>query len=383
MQRRDKTALKIAKYFEAMIKVDASDLHLKSGLPPHMRIHTKIRSLSAPALSNGQITAMVEELMTEQERAFFSEHGNVDLAYELPDSDRFRVNLYLQRGKAAVAVRRVTRDIPDFESLHLPPIIEKIANLRQGLILVSGPTGSGKSTTIASMIEYINQRRRCHILTLEDPIEYLYESKKALINQREIGLDVPDFQSALKYLVREDPDVVQVGDLRDHDTFHATMQVAETGHMVFATVHASGAAQTIGRMLDLFEVESRHRIRQLLCFNLAAIISQRLLLSVAKGVSRVPATEVLVMSPDVRKFISEDRDTELVDAMRSHELEGMHTFATNLCELIETGMVHPEAAYAVAPNPDELRMLVKGISTSRVGLRSDSRSLDFRAGPKE
>jgi twitching motility protein PilT len=136
-------------------------------------------------------------------------------------------------------------------------------------------------------------------------------------------------------------------------------------------------------MLDLFEVESRHRIRQLLCFNLAAIISQRLLLSVAKGVSRVPATEVLVMSPDVRKFISEDRDTELVDAMRSHELEGMHTFATNLCELIETGMVHPEAAYAVAPNPDELRMLVKGISTSRVGLRSDSRSLDFRAGPKE
>ena len=360
---------KLAQYFRAMIKADASDLHLKPGLTPHVRIRGEIRASPGAPLAGEEIAAMARELMSDRQAELLAAGGGVDLAYELPGSDRFRINVYTQRGEVAVAVRRVTRDIPDFVSLHLPPVVQTITDAHEGLVLLSGPTGCGKSTTIAAMLEHINRTRACHILTLEDPIEYLYESKKALVSQREIGIDLPDFRMGLKFLAREDPDVVLIGEMRDRETFEAALQVAETGHLVFGTLHASGAAQTVGRLMDLLPVESRERTRQLLGFNLNAIICQRLLPSVVEGVDRVPAVEVLIMNAHVRKLICEGRDAEIADAIRSYELEGMQTFNKSLYELIEKELVDPRVAYEASPNPDELRMTLKGITASRAGLR--------------
>jgi twitching motility protein PilT len=360
---------RLARYFEAMVNADASDLHLKPDHPPHLRISGEIRSAQGASRSGADIFAMADEMMTEKQREMFAELGNVDMAYELPGSDRFRINVFLQRGQVALAVRRVTRAIPDFEALHLPPVMKEIASGRQGLVLMSGPTGCGKSTTLAAMLQYINKTRPCHIMTLEDPIEYLYEGDKALISQREIGIDVLDFQTALKYVFREDPDVVLIGELRDFDTFSAALQVAETGHMVFGTVHASGAAQTIGRLTGLFPAEARDSVRQLIAFNLRAVICQKLLPSIAEGVDMAPACEVMLMNHNVRKCISENRDAELTDAIRSNDSEGMQTFAQSLCGLIDAGLVEPRVAYDAAPDIDELQMMLTGITTGRTGLR--------------
>ncbi len=358
---------KLSRYFKAMVKADASDLHLKPDMRAHVRIRGSIRAVQSEPISSQDIAEMSEELMTEDHLAWFHDHGSVDIAYELPGSDRFRINVFLQRGKHAMAVRRVTKGIPTIEELHLPPVVTQIAKGHQGLVLLSGPTGGGKTTTISGMIEYINQTRACHIITLEDPIEYLYESKKSLISQREIGIDVDNFEEAIRYLLREDPDVVLIGELRDYETFQAALHVAETGHLVFATLHASGAAQTIGRVLDLFPVENRDRIRTSLGFNLRAIVCQQLLPSIADGVERVPATEVLMMTPHVRNLIAEGRDEELTEVIRGAELEGMHTFTASLFNLIEDELIDPQVAYEVASNPDELSMMLKGISAGGRG----------------
>jgi len=358
----------LEKYFRAMIKANASDLHIKAGAPPNVRIQTHIRPTRSDPLSAQEIEAMAVELMSETQRRFFATHGSIDLAHELAGADRFRINIYRQRGNISIAVRRVTREIPDFEHLNLPPVIQEISQESHGLVLVSGATGSGKSTTIAAILEQINKTRPCHIVTIEDPIEYLYEDKKALVNQREIGIDVESFESALKYLMREDPDVILIGEMRDRDTFHAALQASETGHLVFGTVHASSAAQTIGRVLDLFPTDARDLVRQTLAFNLRAIICQTLLPCLAKGIDRVPAVEVLRSNPTVRQLIEEVRESEIPDAIRSHEREGMQTLNRSLLELIQKDYVDPKVAYEAATNPDELKMLMKGISASRAGL---------------
>jgi twitching motility protein PilT len=214
------------------------------------------------------------------------------------------------------------------------------------------------------MLDYINAHRACHIVTLEDPIEFLYEDRKALVSQREIGIDVDGFETALKYLMREDPDVVLIGEMRDRDTFQAALQAAETGHLVFGTVHASGAAQTIGRVLDLFPPDSRDLIRQSLAFNLQAVVSQKLLPSVTEGIDRIPAVEVMIMNPSVREFILKGRDTELIEVIRENQRAGMQSFTTSLLRLIENDLVDPKIAYDMAPNAEELKMRMKGISTT-------------------
>jgi twitching motility protein PilT len=290
------------------------------------------------------------------------------VAEELEGADRFRINVYRQRGQISIAVRRVSREIPSFEALHLPAVVGKIAEQHAGLILVAGITGAGKSTTIAAMLDHINHTRACHIVTIEDPIEYLYTDSKALVDQREVGIDVPDFQSALKYLMREDPDVVLIGEMRDRETFQAALQAAETGHLVFGTIHASGASSTVTRILDLIPAESRDLARQGLAFNLRAIICQRLLPCLAEGIDRVPAVEVLQANPSVRQLIEEARESELIDVIRSSGQEGMQDFNQSLLELIEKDYVDPKVAYEAATNPDELKMLMKGISSSRAGL---------------
>jgi len=358
----------LEKYFRAMMKAGASDLHFKADTPPHIRVNTLIRPTRSEPLSGAEIAAMAQEIMTPAQREYFAHHGSLDLAHELPGADRFRINIYRQRGAVSVAVRRVTRNIPDFDALHLPPAVKSIAEEHNGLVLLSGPTGSGKSTTIAAMIEHINRTRPCHIVTIEDPIEYLYDDKKALINQREIGIDVENFESALKYLMREDPDVVLIGEMRDRETFQAALQASETGHLVFGTVHASTAAQTIGRVLDLFDPGSRDLVRQSLAFNLRAILCQKLLPAIREGVDRVPAVEILRSTPSVRQLLEERRDAELSDLIRASERDGMQSFTTSLLQLIESDFVDPKVAYEAAPNVDELKMLLKGISASRPGL---------------
>jgi twitching motility protein PilT len=359
--------VKLDSYFRAVIKQEASDLHLKAGCPPHIRIKGELRPTKSEPLSGDEIEEMARELMTEKQAAYFDEFGSIDVAHELEDADRFRINVYRQRGEVSVSVRRVGREIPDFEDLHLPETLAKISEQRQGLILLAGPTGSGKSTTIASMLQYINRKRRCHIVTIEDPIEFIYIDDKALVNQREIGIDVPSFEAALKYLMREDPDVVLIGEMRDAETFQAALQASETGHLVFGTVHASSAAQTMGRILDLFPADSRDLIRQSLAFNLQSIICQKLLPSVQEDIDLVPAVEILMSNASVRQFIAEKRDAELNDVIASHEREGMITFTTSLLKLIDQELVDPRVAYEVAPNADELKMRMRGISTGQVG----------------
>ncbi len=363
-----KAPSKLARYFEAMLKLSASDLHLKAGAVPHFRTRQAMRRATSPPLTNAELDSMVNELMNPTQRAFFAEHGAIDLAYELEGSDRFRVNIYRQRGQLSLAVRRVTRDIPDFDALHLPKVLNRIAEENQGLVLLSGPTGCGKSTTIASMIEQINRTRACHIVTIEDPIEYLYEDKKALVSQREIGIDVEDFPTALRFLMRQDPDVVLIGEMRDRETFEAALQASETGHLVLGTVHASSAPQTIERILTLFGAEREELIRQSLAFNLKAIVCQKLLPCLLEGIDRVPAVEVLLAGPSTRQLIEEKREAELIDLIRASRGDGMQSFTESLLELIEKDMVDPHVAYEVAPNVDELKMLMKGISSGQSGL---------------
>jgi len=359
---------KLEGYFEAMVKLGASDLHVKSGSTVHVRVGAVLRQIKEPPLNSDVIEQMAWSLMTDEQKAYFYKYGSVDLAHELPDSDRYRINIFRQRGEISISVRRVTRNIPDFASLHLPPEIAGIVEADQGLILLAGPTGSGKSTTIASMIEYINVNRHCHVITIEDPIEYLYEDKKSLISQREIGIDVPNFPTALRSMLREDPDIVLIGEMRDYETFEAAIQASETGHLVFGTIHASSAPQTISRVLELFPTESRPLILQSLAFSLKAIICQKLLPSVKEGVSRVPAVEILQMNPTVRNLLENGRDNELGDVIRSHEDQGMCSFTRSLYELIDKDMIDPKVAYTVAPNPEDLKMMIKGISQSQRGL---------------
>ncbi len=361
-------APKLEKYFRAIVKAEASDLHLKSGKPPYTRKSSKLQPAQADRLTSDDILAMAEELFTPAQSKLFREHGSVDLAWELEGSDRFRINVFRQRGRVSLAARRVTRDIPNFEDLHLPPVMGQIAQVQQGLVLLSGPTGCGKSTTIASILQHINRTRACHIVTIEDPIEYLFEDDKALINQREIGIDVENFSAALKFLMREDPDVVLIGEMRDRETFQAALQASETGHLVFCTVHASSSSQTIGRILDLFPVENHPRIRHSLAFNLQAIICQKLLPSIADGVDRVPAVDILLATSTTQKLILEQRDAELPDLIRAHEERGMKSFARSLYELIESEMIEPNIGYEAAPNTDELKMMMKGIKSGQAGL---------------
>jgi twitching motility protein PilT len=360
------------KFFKAIIKLKTSDLHLKAGLPAIARVKGDLRPLQGGPLTAEQIRDGIFEVLSEKQKLLYEEKGAVDFAYDVGpqgDADRFRVNAFQQRGRMSVAARRVSREIRNFEELHLPPqTMEKISSFNQGMVLLAGITGSGKSTTIAAMIEYINQRDPVHIVTIEDPIEYLFTDKKAVINQREIGIDVQDFQDALKYLMREDPDVVLIGEMRDIDTFAAAVHAAETGHLVFGTIHASSAAQTISRILDLFPANERRSVRQALEFNLKSIICQKLIPSIKEGVPLVPTVEIMISNASTRKLIREERDNEIVDVIRASYADGMVDFTEHLRRLVETGYIDHPTAYAAAPNPDELKMALKGIKSASAGI---------------
>ena len=354
---------KIHKYLKYMVELKASDLHFKSGARVHIRHHGGLKPIKGRALTAEEVEAIWFEVMNEHQRRQLADNGASDFAYQLGDSDRFRVNIFRQRGTLSVAARRVNAEILDFDQLYLPKSIYKITEYHQGLVLLAGITGSGKSTTIAAALDYINGHRACHIVTIEDPIEYLFRDRKSLVNQREVGVDVNNFQDALKYLMREDPDVVLVGEMRDEETFMAALNAAETGHLVFGTVHASSSPQTINRVLDLLPEGSRELCRQTMTFNLQAIICQKLLPSIKPGVSRVPAVEIMFASPTVRKLIAEERDDELSKVIRASQNEGMLDLNECLKNLVEEEFIETDVAYAASPNPQELKMRLKGISS--------------------
>ena len=363
----------IDKLFRVVMKHEASDLHLKVGLPPMLRHAGVLRQMQMPALSNEDMERLVLPIVTGRLLQMIEETGGVDFAHIVGDEEcRFRVNLFRQRGKLSLVARRVNTKIPSFKALHLPPIVEELCKFDQGMIILSGVTGSGKSTTIAAMLEWINEHERVHMVTIEDPIEFLFRDKKAIINQREIGLDVVDWNIALKHVVRQDPDVILVGEMRDRDTFEAAMRAAETGHLVFGTLHASTAPSAISRSLELFPRDMHSSIRQSMAFNLKAIISQKLLPATKEhqqqGIQRVPAVEIMIINPTVRKLIQNEEDSKLSDAIRIGRNEGMQDYTESLRFLVEQELIERATAFEVAPNVDALKMALKGINVSQPGI---------------
>jgi len=359
---------KLNKFFRAAIKTQANDLHMKVGQPAKLRHHGQLKNTTGEAITQEKMEEMVFEILTPAQKDSFMKHGTVDFAHEIGDEHRFRVNVFRQRGVISLAARRVSTYVPSFEKLNLSPTLAQIADTNQGLVLVVGPTGCGKTTTIASMIDYINRTRSCHIITVEDPIEYLFKDKKAIVSQREIGIDVPDYVDALTYLMRQDPDVVFIGEMRSAETVTAGMRAAETGHLVFGTLHSANASQAIHRVLDLFPQNERDLARQTLSIAFRAIISQVLLPCIKEDVDRIPAIEILLANASVRKLISEGREADLPSVIRNSEQEGMQDLTNNLCELVTNGLVNPKDAYKYAPNKEELKMALKGIRTTAEGI---------------
>ena len=355
---------KLNRLFRAAIKNRASDVHLKVGQVPKLRLFGELKNTVGDPITPQQMEDLVYELLSPNQKEIFLEEGTLDFAHEVDGEHRFRTNIFRQRGMISLVARRVESHIPKFESLHLPPILEKICDSRSGLILVVGPTGCGKTTTIASMINYINQTRHCHIVTIEDPIEYLFKDEKAIVSQREIGLDTKNYEEALTYLMRQDPDVVFVGEARDAETVTAGMRAAETGHLVFATLHSANASQAVHRLLDLFPQTERDLVRQTLSLAIRAIVSQALVPCLTEGIDRVPAMEILIVNPAARKLISEGRESDLPAVIRSSQHEGMQDITYELVRLVKEGLIDPKDAYKYAPNKDELRMVMKGISTT-------------------
>jgi twitching motility protein PilT len=366
-----KKELEVDKIFRALVKLEGSDLHLKVGRPPMVRVKGELRPLNRGPIEAEEMVRLLFPMMDERNRHIFDEEGGADFAY-FCDVDgvswRFRVNLLTQMGRVGLVARRVNNEIPNFKGLFLPDGLDKLCEHDQGMILLAGVTGSGKSTTIASMLNYINSTFRGHILTLEDPIEFVFSDDKCLVNQREIGIDVKDFKIGMKHAVREDPDVMLVGEMRDEETFMTAIHAAETGHLVFGTIHASSAPTTIGRILDLFPEEMHGALRSAIASNMKGIVAQKLLRSIKPGVSRVPTVEVMLFTPMIKKLVLEGEDHKLGDAIRIGLADGMQDFTMSLKSLIESGLIDRPTAFEVAPNLDALKMALKGIAVSQPGI---------------
>ena len=346
-----------------------SDLHLKAGLPGMMRLRGVIQKMNTPVLTQETLEKLIFPILREKDKKVLEDTGGADFAHVIGnDEARYRVNLLKQRGKFAMVARLVNQSIPTFEKLGLPATIEKLCHYEQGMVLLSGVTGSGKSTTIASMLDYINGTEALHILTIEDPIEFVFTDKMSIVNQREVYIDVCDWHTALKHAVREDPDVILVGEMRDAETFESAVHAAETGHVVFGTIHASNAYSTVDRILGLFPPSQHGAVRQSLVFNLRAVVAQKLLPSCIPGVQRVPTNEIMIVNPTIRDIILKGQDAKLLDAIRAFYNEGMMDFNKNLEDLCLAGRIDKATALEFSPNPEQLRMALKGIKVAASGL---------------
>ena len=336
-----------------------------------VRTGGELRALNRDPIDAEEMVRLLVPMMDERNRSIFRKEGGADFAYSCGVDGtkwRFRVNLLTQLGNIGLVARRINNWIPDFEGLYLPPAVEQLCNYDQGLVLLAGVTGSGKSTTIAAMLNYINRKYRKHILTLEDPIEFVYSQEKCLINQREIGQDVVDFAIGMKHAVREDPDVMLVGEMRDEETFMTAIHAAETGHLVYGTIHAASASTTIGRILDLFPEEMHGAMRSAIAFNTRGIVAQKLLRSINPEVGRVPSVEIMFFGPTVQKLILEGEDHKLPDAIRIGADDGTQDFTMSLKKLVEDELIDRNTAFSVAPNQNALKMALKGIDVRAPGI---------------
>jgi twitching motility protein PilT len=359
----------INQLFRTVMLHKGSDLHLKAGLPGMIRLRGVIQKMNTPVLTQETLEKLIFPILREKDKKVLEDTGGADFAHVIGnDEARYRVNLLKQRGKFAMVARLVNQSIPTFEKLGLPATIEKLCHYEQGMVLLAGVTGSGKSKTIASMLDYMNQTEALHILTIEDPIEFVFTDKMSVVNQREVYLDVCDWHTALKHAVREDPDVILVGEMRDSDTFEAAVHAAETGHVVFGTIHASNAYSTVDRILGLFPPSQHGAVRQSLVFNLRAVVAQKLVPSCIPGVQRVPTNEIMIVNPSIRDIILKAQDAKLLDAIRAFYNEGMMDFNKNLEDLCLAGRIDKATALEFSPNPEQLRMALKGIKVAASGL---------------
>jgi twitching motility protein PilT len=363
----------------AASKYGASDVHLKVGRPPTFRINGKLVPLKVDMLKGDQLKAMADNVMNDAQREHFRQFRELDCAHGVPGLGRFRVNVFQQRGTVGMVLRVVPSVVKNFTDLHLPKVMEKIALEERGLVLCTGTTGSGKSTTLAAMVDFINQTRSCHIMTIEDPIEFLIRDGRSIVNQRELGVDTDNYAKALKSALRQDPDVILVGEMRDLETIETALTAAETGHMVFSTLHTLDAGETVHRIVSAFPPFQQKQVRLQLASVLKAVISQRLVPK-ADGSGRVPAVEILINTARIREYIEDkDKTRKIREAIQGGYVSyGMQTFDQSLLGLYKEGMITLDEALRQASNPDDLALRVRGISAT-----SDSAWDDFESRGEE
>ncbi|MBN2308783.1 MAG: type IV pilus twitching motility protein PilT [Candidatus Hydrogenedentes bacterium] len=352
------------KLLKRAVDRDASDIHIKAGSCPYFRIDGELNPRTT-VLSDEDVDGIVESLLSDMQKHTFQDRGEVDLAYVDEELGRFRVNIFRQRGRVSMVLRRIKSDIPSFEELHLPMAVEQFCRAQRGIILITGTTGSGKSTTLAAMIDYINQNEKCHVVTIEDPIEYVHEDSKAVINQREVRFDTESFSTALRAVMRQDPDVILVGEMRDLETFQAAISASETGHLVFSTLHTANVMQTIDRIIDLFPSDQQQQVRSQLSMNLKGIMCQRLLPR-ASGTGRVPACEVMFVTPAIQRLIRDNRLNRLPVAIQQGREEGMMSFNDSLYGLLKAKLIDLDTASTVSDNAAELNLMLQGIELGKM-----------------
>jgi len=345
----------------AMVQLRSSDLFIKVGSPPRVRVDGQVRQLGTTPMTREDVKDAFMVIVDEHARETFKKSHEVDTAYEDPEVGRFRVNAFMQRGQIGLVLRYVRSDVPTFKDLGLPvEVFERLTMLRRGLVLVTGITGSGKSTTLAAMIQYMNHSTNRHIITIEDPIEYSYVDDRSIINQREVGIDTRDFKSALRNAMREAPDVILIGEMRDAETVGAAIDAAETGHLVLSTLHTINAQQTMERIVNFFPPYQHNLIRMQLSMVIQGVVSQRLIPRKDRP-GRVPGLEIMITTPTIKQMIEEGRTPELYSALRDSEHFGCMTFNQSLYKLYEKGDITREDALATSDNPDEMEMLFRGI----------------------
>jgi pilus retraction protein PilT len=337
----------------------ASDIHIKPDHHATIRIASELFPVQVDPPSKEQVEEVVRHMLPRHLEARFEREKEVDFSYFDDPLGRFRANIYYQRGLPCIAMRYVRSSIPSFSELHLPEQIGKIVSAERGVVLVTGATGSGKSSTLAAMIQHINDNQKCHIITLEDPIEFIFADNQSVIEQREVGLDTLSFERALVHVMRQDPDVIMIGEMRDSQSFMASLAAADTGHLVLSTLHTTTAYQAIGRILDFFPAQERDQIRRQIAMNLHAVVCQRLVPAIAGGV--VPAVEIMINTPTVRKLIEENRLDKLFSAIETGTEDGMQTFNQSLLKLVKAKLITQDNALAQATSPEALKMNFRGI----------------------
>ncbi|HBU70321.1 MAG TPA: type IV pili twitching motility protein PilT [Elusimicrobia bacterium] len=354
--------MEINAILKEMVDKKASDMHIRANGHAMLRIDGQLVEAQGAILSAGDTASVADSVMNSEQKKVFKERREVDLSYTFEGVGRFRINIFSQRGFVNMALRIIPTQIPSISDLKLPSVISKIADNQRGLVLVTGTTGCGKSTTLAAMINHINSNRSAHIVTIEDPIEFMHGDKKSIVSQRELGFDTLSYADAMKHVVRQDPDVILLGEMRDLETMATAISAAQTGHLVLSTIHTVDAAQSIHRIIDLFPTHQQNQIRLMLADTLKAVISQRLL-PAAKGPGRVPAVEVLIVTALAKKMIEENNTGEITNLMKQGQYYGMQTFNQALLALYKEGAIELEDALYAATNPEELMLTIRGVQS--------------------